>query len=133
MYSESIIKSEYQTHDYLITHVERKQYESIKKASEYVVKKIGISTDGLTSIEITVDEFNTEKLNIVLYTKNESVGVKAFVELVNRCAHMFQLTKGDIIEPFPTNITTVDELKSCPQYNHYIFISWSVDFLNGYE
>ena len=121
------------TLNYLITHVERKQYQSIKTASEYVLKKIGISNNGLVSIEVTEDDFNTEKLNIVVYTKDESIGVNAFVELVNRCANMFQLTKGDTIKPFPTNITTVDELKSCPQYNHYIFISWSVDLLNGYE
>jgi hypothetical protein len=131
MFSESVNQNS--NTDYLITHVEKKHIDTIKKARDYVVNKIGIRENGLVSIEITVDEINTEKLNVVFYTKNEYVVVKAFVELVNRCCHMFQVTKGNPIEPFPTNITTVDQLKSCSQKDHYVFISWSVDLLNNFE
>ena len=42
-----------------------KQYQSIKTASEYVLKKIGISNNGLVSIEITEDDFNTANILII--------------------------------------------------------------------
>lgn len=73
---------------------------------------------------------NREVIEITIKTYSETEAVRALIMLVNKCEKMFRNKRHKIvaddehINPFPTTITTVKELKAHPQPMHWVYISW---------
>ena len=57
--------------------------------------------------------------------------VRALIMLVNKCEKMFRNKRHKIvaddehINPFPTTITTIKELRAHPHPMHWVYISWN--------
>ena len=113
---------------FLTTQVENKpgNFETLASERDNIIEEVDVEHIILSYPEGA----NREAIEITIKTYSEMEAVRALIMLVNKCEKMFRNKRHKIdaddehINPFPTTIATVQELKAHPQPMHRIYISW---------
>ena len=113
---------------FLTTQVKNKpgDFETLASERDNIIKEVDVEHIILSYPEGA----NREEIEITIKTYNETEAVRALIMLVNKCEKMFRnkrhkIVAGDEhINPFPTTITTIQELRAHPQPMHLVYISW---------
>jgi hypothetical protein len=125
-------ESEYEDNEplpkFLITQVENKHgnFENLASVRDNIIKKVDVEHIVLSYPEGE----NSKVIEITIRTNRETDAVQALIMLVNKCEKMFRnklhkiVSDNEHINPFPTTIATVRELRAHPQPMHLIYISW---------
>ena len=126
--SESEYEDNGQLPKFITTHVENKpgNFETLASVRDNIIKEVGVEHIILSYTEGA----NREAIEITIKTYSETEAVRALIMLVNKCEKMFRNKRHKIvadnehINPFPTTITTIQELRAHPQPMHWVYISW---------
>ena len=113
---------------FLITQVDNKpgDFNTLASARDGIIEEVDVEHIILSYPEGA----NREAIEITIKTYSETEAVRALIMLVNKCEKMFRnkrhkiVAGDDHINPFPTTITTIHELRAHPQPMHWVYISW---------